>query len=44
MKLSGLIFMFISWGFIFSMAVFCFSRTFKNGLGEKESKSTKTVS
>lgn len=33
MKLSGWIFMIISWTFILSIAVFCFSRIFKKGLG-----------
>jgi hypothetical protein len=33
MKLSGWIFMIISWAFILSLAAFCFSRIFKKGLG-----------
>jgi choline-glycine betaine transporter len=38
MKLSGWIFMIISWTAILSLAVFCFSRIFKKGLGGKDSK------
>jgi len=33
MKLSGWIFMVLSWTFILSLAIFCFSRIFKKGLG-----------
>jgi len=33
MKLSGWIFMIVSWAFILSLAIFCFSRIFKKGLG-----------
>ena len=33
MKLSGWIFMILSWTFILSLAIFCFSRIFKKGLG-----------
>ena len=33
MKLSGWIFMIVSWAFILSLATFCFSRIFKKGLG-----------
>ncbi len=31
MKLSGWIFMILSWTFIISQVVFCFSRIFKKG-------------
>jgi len=33
MKLSGWIFMIVSWTFILSLATFCFTRIFKKGLG-----------
>jgi hypothetical protein len=33
MKLSGWIFMILSWTFILSLATFCFTRIFKKGLG-----------
>ena len=33
MKLSGWIFMILSWTFIISLATFSFSRIFKKGLG-----------
>jgi len=36
MKLSGWIFMIISWSFITGMAIFCFSRIFKKGLGGED--------
>lgn len=38
MKLSGWIFMIFSWTFIISMAVFCFSRIFRKGLGGEDSE------
>ena len=38
MKLSGWIFMIISWTFILSLATFCFSRIFKKGLGDDDEK------
>ncbi|MDD5174164.1 MAG: hypothetical protein PHV48_04995 [Candidatus Omnitrophica bacterium] len=40
MKLSGWIFMIISWAFILSLAAFCFSRIFKKGLGGDGGKKT----
>jgi len=44
MKLSGWIFMMLSWTFILSLATFCFSRIFKKGLGgdDKERVQGKT--
>jgi len=36
MRLNGWIFMMLSWTFILSLAVFCFSRIFKKGLGGGE--------
>jgi choline-glycine betaine transporter len=42
-KLGGWIFMIISWGFIISMAIFCFSRIFKKGLGGEDSKTIKRL-
>lgn len=38
MKLSGWIFMAISWIGILSLATFCFSRIFKKGLGGDDKK------
>ena len=38
MKLSGWIFMILSWTFIMSLATFCFSRIFKKGLGGDDEK------
>jgi hypothetical protein len=38
MKLSGWIFMILSWGFIIGMAIFCFSRIFKKGLDGGDSE------
>ena len=43
MKLSGWIFMIISWGFIVSLAIFCFSRIFQKGLGGEDSKAIKRL-
>jgi len=43
MKLSGWIFMIISWGMILSLAVFCFNRIFKKGLGGENSKALKRI-
>lgn len=43
MKLSGWIFMIISWAFILSMLVFCYSRIFKKGLGGGFRKDIKTL-
>lgn len=42
MRLSGWIFMIISWGFILGLVTFCFSKIFKQGLdGEILSKKAK---
>ena len=38
MKLSGWIFMILSWTFIISLATFSFSRIFKKGLGGENEK------
>jgi len=38
MELSGWIFMAISWSMIFSLAIFCFSKIFKKGLGDNKEK------
>jgi hypothetical protein len=38
MRLSGWIFMLISWSFIIGMCMFCYSRIFKKGLGGENSK------
>ncbi len=35
MKLSGWIFMLLSWGIILSMAIFCFGRVFKKDSRKK---------
>jgi choline-glycine betaine transporter len=43
MKLSGWIFMIISWSFIIGMAIFCFSRIFKKGLGGEDAKTLKRL-
>jgi len=43
MKLSGWIFMIISWGFIIGMLIFCYSRIFKKGLGGEHSKTIKRL-
>ncbi len=43
MKLSGWIFIIISWTFIISLVTFCFSRIFKKGLGGKDPKDGKTI-
>ena len=40
MKLSGWIFMIVSWTFIISLATFSFSRIFKKGLGGEDSEKT----
>ena len=40
MKLSGWIFMIISWGMILGLAIFCFTRIFKKGLGGEDSEKT----
>jgi choline-glycine betaine transporter len=42
-KLGGWIFMILSWSFIIGMAIFCFSRIFKNGLGGEDSKTIKRL-
>jgi hypothetical protein len=39
MKLSGWIFMILSWTFILSLAIFCFSKVFKKGLGGGDEES-----
>jgi len=44
MKLSGWIFMIISWTFILSLATFCFSRVLKKGLGDENSEKLKDKS
>jgi len=36
MKLSGWIFMIISWAFILGLATFCFTKIFKRGLGGED--------
>ena len=41
MKLSGWIFMIISWTFILGLATFCFTRIFKKGLGGKNTEEPK---
>ena len=41
LKLSGWIFMIISWTCILSLAAFCFSRIFKKGIGSEDSKTIK---
>jgi len=38
MKLSGWIFMIISWTVIIGMAIFCFTKILKKNTGEKEEK------
>lgn len=43
MKLGGWIFMIISWAFILSMLIFCFSRIFRKGLGGKDSETLKRL-
>lgn len=43
MKLSGWIFMILSWVVILSMLVFCYSRIFKKGLGGEDSKTLKRL-
>jgi hypothetical protein len=40
LKLSGWIFMILSWGMILSLAIFCFTRIFKKGLGGEDSGKT----
>lgn len=44
MKLSGWIFMIISWTFILSLAIFCFSQIFKRGLGGDGVEKPKRIS
>jgi hypothetical protein len=41
MKLSGWIFMIISWSFILSLGIFCFSRIFKKRIDLDKKKSKK---
>jgi len=41
MKLSGWIFMIVSWAFILSLATFCFRRIFKKGLGGENTEKPK---
>ncbi|MDD2679572.1 MAG: hypothetical protein PHO03_02055 [Candidatus Omnitrophica bacterium] len=43
MKLSGWIFMIISWGFIISLLIFCYSRIFRQGIDGEESKTLKRI-
>jgi len=38
MRLSGMIFMLFSWGFIIGLALLCFNRIFRSGLGGKDSE------
>jgi hypothetical protein len=38
MKLSGWIFMILSWGMILSLVIFCFTRIFRKGLGGEDSE------
>ncbi len=38
LKLIGWIFMIMSWTFILTMLIFCFSRIFRKGLGGENSK------
>ncbi len=38
MQTSGWVFMVISWGIILSLAVFCFRRVFKKGLGGEDTR------
>lgn len=38
MKLSGWIFMILSWGFILGLGVFCFSKIFKSGIDTEDTK------
>lgn len=40
MKLSGWIFMVISWTMILGLAIFCFTRIFRKGLGGEDSEKT----
>ncbi|MFA5008673.1 MAG: hypothetical protein WC546_05585 [Candidatus Omnitrophota bacterium] len=41
MKLSGWIFMILSWSFIIGLGIFCFRTVFRQGLEGKISKKTK---
>jgi len=41
LKLSGWIFIIVSWTFILSMLIFCFSRIFRKGLGGEDSNAVK---
>ncbi len=43
MRASGWIFMILTWAFIISMAVFCFSKIFKKGLGGEGPKTLKRI-
>jgi len=43
MKLSGWIFMIISWTFILGLLVFCYSRILRKGLGGEDSKALKRL-
>lgn len=43
MKLSGWIFMIVSWTFILSLATFCFSRIFKKDLGGEDKEKPVTT-
>jgi len=44
MKLSGWIFMILSWTFILSLLTFCFTRIFKKGLGGENREKTASSS
>lgn len=43
MKLSGWMFMVISWVFILSMLIFCVNRIFRKGLGGEDAKTLKQL-
>ncbi len=43
LKLSGWIFMIISWGFIFSLLVFCYSRIFRQGIDGEKARALKRI-
>ena len=43
MRLSGWIFMIISWTFILSLLIFCYRRIFRQGIDGEESKTLKRL-
>jgi hypothetical protein len=43
MRISGWIFMIISWGAIISLLIFCYSRIFRQGIDGRESKTLKRI-